>query len=106
MKINELKNIIPMKYNSFYSVHGRKTPSKNALRNLPMIKTFSRNINKELNNILLTMSKENKQNNNLTNLTYKSINNTGKIAKNNFSSWTNYIRNKYDKNQKHKLHTE
>ena len=97
MKINELKNIIPMKYNSFYSVHGRKTPSKITLRNLPMIKTFSRNINKELNNILLTMSKENKQNNNLTNLTYKSINNTGKIAKNNFSSWTNYIRNKFAK---------
>ena len=102
MKINELKNIIPMKYNSFYSVHGRKTPSKNKLRNLPMIKTFSRNINKELNNILLTLNKENKQNNNdtynTTNFKHKSMNNTGKISKNNFDSWTNYIRNKYAKN--------
>ena len=103
MKINELKNIIPMKYNSFYSVHGRKTPSKNEFKNLPMIKTFSRNINKELNNILLTLTKENKSNNNYThtnsiNLSQKSMNNTEKMHKHNLYRLTNYLRNKYAKN--------
>ena len=103
MKINELRNIIPMKYNSFYSVHGRKTPSKSGFKNLPMIKTFSRNINNELNNILLTLTKENKSINNFTHtnstkFTEKSMNNMGKMSQNNFYRLTNYIKNKYAKN--------
>jgi len=102
MKINELKNIVPLKYNSFYSVHKHKFTSKNEYKNLPMIKTFSRNFNNDMNNVQLTLTKENKSNKNI--LYNNSINNTqevltkGKMSKNNFFRLTNYIKNKYAKN--------
>ena len=102
MKINELKNIIPLKYNSFYSVHKRKFHSKNENKNLPMIKTFSRNFNNEINNIQINLTKENKSNTNI--LLNNSLNNNqeflnkGKMSKNNFFRLTNYIKNKYAKN--------
>ena len=102
MKINELKNIVPLKYNSFYSVHKHKFTSKNEYKNLPMIKTFSRNFNNDMNNVQLTLTKENKSNKNI--LHNNSINNTqevltkGKMSKNNFFRLTNYIKNKYAKN--------
>ena len=102
MKINELKNIVPLKYNSFYSVHKHKFTPKNEYKNLPMIKTFSRNFNNDINNTQLTLTKENKSNKNI--LHNNSINNTqefmnkGKMSKNNFFRLTNYIKNKYAKN--------
>ena len=104
MKINELKNIIPLKYNSFYSVHKSKNSHIKSLKNLPNIKTFSRNFNKELNKIQFTLTQENYSNQ--KNIIHSnSINNTNELVKNNrnmpqsnYFRLTNYIRNKYAKN--------
>ena len=105
MKINELKNIIPLKYNSFYSVHKSKNSHIKSLKNLPNIKTFSRNFNKELNKIQFTLTQENYSNQ--KNIIHNSINNTnelvndnGNMPQSNYFRLTNYIRNKYAKNIK------
>ena len=103
MKFNELKNIVPLKYNSFYSVQAAKTKPKNKIKNLPMIKTFSRNINNDLDKIKYTKTQENYS---LKNDMYTDfINNTteingtrGKMSQNNYFRLTKYIKNKYGKN--------
>ncbi len=103
MKSNELRNIIPFKYNSFYTVHNIKVPKKNDSKNLPMIKTFSRNFNNDLKKIRFSLTQENSsnKNNNYNNSTKKHnewIDNKGKMSQNNYFRLTNYIRNKYGKN--------
>ena len=103
MKRNELRNIIPFKYNSFYTVHNIKVPKKNDSKNLPMIKTFSRNFNNDLKKIRFSLTQENSsnKNNNYNNSTKKHnewIDNKGKMSQNNYFRLTNYIRNKYGKN--------
>ena len=103
MKNNELRNIIPFKYNSFYTVHNIKLQKKNNSKNLPIIKTFSRNFNNDLNKIQFALTQENNSNkniniNNSTKNTNEWISNKGKMSQNNYFRLTNYIRNKYGKN--------
>ena len=103
MEINELKNIIPLKYNSFYSVHKSKKASGKNFKNLPSIKTFSRNFNNELKKIHFTLTQENNKNNNLINsnsICDKTglMSGKGKMPKSNYFRLTNYIKNKYSKN--------
>ena len=103
MKFNELKNIVPLKYNSFYSVQTARNKPNNKIKNLPMIKTFSRNNNNELNKIKFAMTQENDSLKN--NMYTEFINNTtefnytkGKMSQNNFFRLTKYIKNRYAKN--------
>ena len=104
MKINELKNIAPLKYNEYFSVHKQKTTPKNNIKKLSMMKTFSRNFNSNLKQIQYSLTNEHNSNkkfidnNNYTNNEYEQKPNKGAMSPNNFFRLTNYIRNKYAKN--------
>ena len=110
MKINEIKNIkniVPLKYNSFYSVHRKKIQPKYNLKYLPMIQTFSRNFKNEINKIHLTLTKENEASKyrNIKHSSFisndnKFMNNKRKMSNSNYFRLTDYLRNKYARNIK------
>ena len=102
MKIKSLKNIVPLQYNGFYSIHNSKTIAKERINNLPLINTFSRNFNKNLNkrpNLFNTQSSYNKTNELFSNKNQEFDNNLKKIPYSSFLHLSNYLKSKHFKNK-------
>ena len=102
MKIKSLKNIVPLQYNGFYSIHNSKTIAKERINNLPLINTFSRNFNKNFNkmpNLFNTQSSYNKTNELFSNKNQEFDNNLKKIPYSSFLHLSNYLKSKHFKNK-------
>ena len=105
MKNNRLQNIVPLKYNEFFSIHSTKAFSKEKINNLPIISSYSRNINKSFSNnktpfLFKTL---NNPYQNYTELFSKKIaefdNNLEKVPYPSFLHFTNTIKTKNFKNK-------
>ena len=103
MKNNGLKKIEPLKYNDIFSIHKTKTISKEKINNLPIIDSFSRNMNKYfINNQYLfkTHNKSYKNNNDyFSNKNQEFDNNLEKVPYPSFLRLSNYIKPKNIKNK-------
>ena len=105
MKNIGLKNIVPQKYNDFFSIHSTRGFSKEKINNLPIITSYSRNSNKSFNYnknpyFFKTVDKLNKNYNDLsTNKNQEFDNNLEKVPYPSFLRLTNYIKTKNFKNK-------
>ena len=97
MKINSLKNIVPLQYNGFYSIHSYKNITKGKIHNLPLISTFSRNFNKSINKksyFSTTINSYNKSSELFSKKTKEFDNNLEKVPYPSFMRLTNYLKSK------------
>ena len=104
MKKLGLKNIIPHKYNDFFSIHRAKALSKEKIYNLPTISNFSRNFNKNISKspfLFKTLSKSDRKyiNSFHTNKIQEFDNNLERVPYPSFFRLTNYIKEKNVKNK-------
>ena len=103
MNNNELKKIEPIKYNDFFSIHKTKTISREKINNLPIINSFSRNMNKYfINNHYLfkTHNKSYKNNNDFySNKNQEFDNNLERVPYPSFLRLSHYIKSTNLKNK-------
>ena len=103
MKNNLLKKIEPSKYNDFFSIHKTKTLSREKINNLPIINSFSINMNKYFinnQNLFKTHNKSYKNNNDCSsNKNQEFDNNLERVPYPSFMRLSHYIKSKNLKNK-------